>query len=85
DRISREEEDRSPSILEEEESPVVGKHRVRWFPNHVSKSLSTLHDYLKMADVIVDVRDGRMPYIPPNDYLFRLFESEFPTKPRITV
>eukprot|EP00375_Theileria_parva_P001123 XP_763794.1 hypothetical protein [Theileria parva strain Muguga] len=85
DRFDNMKNEQESSILSEQTSPVVGKQRVRWFPNYISRSLSQLHYYLKMSDIILDVRDGRIPYIPPDDYFFNLFESEFPTKPRITV
>ncbi|XP_952837.1 uncharacterized protein TA09340 [Theileria annulata] len=73
------------SIISEEISPSLGKQRVRWFPNHISRSLSQLHYYLKMSDIILDVRDGRIPFISPDDYFFNLYEQEFPNKPRIIV
>ncbi|BAM42373.1 uncharacterized protein TOT_040000740 [Theileria orientalis strain Shintoku] len=84
-KLDKKEEDSAASILDEQESPVVGHQRVRWFPNYVSRSLRKLHDYLKYADLILDVRDGRVPFTPFNDYFFNIFESEFPMKPRITV
>ncbi|UKJ89462.2 hypothetical protein MACJ_002713 [Theileria orientalis] len=84
-KLDKKEEDAPASILEEQESPVVGQQRVRWFPNYVSRSLRKLHDYLKCSDLILDVRDGRVPFVPLNDYFFNIFESEFPMKPRITV
>ncbi|UKK02475.2 hypothetical protein MACK_002568 [Theileria orientalis] len=84
-KLDKKEEDTPASILDEQESPVVGQQRVRWFPNYVSRSLRKLHDYLKYSDLILDVRDGRVPFVPFNDYFFNIFESEFPMKPRITV
>ncbi|CAM9584744.1 unnamed protein product [Scytosiphon promiscuus] len=38
-----------------------GQHVINWYPGHIAKAERQLQDYLSMVDVVVEVRDCRIP------------------------
>ncbi|CAM9104166.1 unnamed protein product [Discosporangium mesarthrocarpum] len=40
--------------------PKAG-HVINWYPGHIAKAERKLQDYLKMVDVVIEVRDSRIP------------------------
>jgi len=36
-------------------------HMVQWYPGHIARAERQLKEQLKMVDVVLEVRDGRIP------------------------
>lgn len=47
----------------------VEKKKINWFPGHMAKSIRKIKEKLAMADIIVEVRDARLPYHSGNPAL----------------
>eukprot|EP00607_Mallomonas_marina_P010740 CAMPEP_0182421788 /NCGR_PEP_ID=MMETSP1167-20130531/7270_1 /TAXON_ID=2988 /ORGANISM="Mallomonas Sp, Strain CCMP3275" /LENGTH=415 /DNA_ID=CAMNT_0024599267 /DNA_START=244 /DNA_END=1491 /DNA_ORIENTATION=+ len=43
--------------MNEYSSPAIS-----WYPGHIAKAERELADYIKKVDVVIEVRDGRIPY-----------------------
>ncbi|CAN0096898.1 unnamed protein product, partial [Ectocarpus sp. 4 AP-2014] len=58
----RDKED-GPAIdpFDEEKMNAQGQHVINWYPGHIAKAERQLQDYLNMVDVVVEVRDCRIP------------------------
>jgi hypothetical protein len=37
-------------------------HTVQWYPGHIAKAERQLKEQLKMVDVVLEVRDARIPH-----------------------
>lgn len=44
---------------------------VQWYPGHMAKTLRVLEEYLPLIDVVIDVRDARIPESSSNPELVR--------------
>ncbi|GFE54712.1 GTP binding protein [Babesia ovis] len=64
---------------------VIGRARIHWFPRYFGKSLGELSEHIKMCDVILDVRDARLPYVADSDFLLNVYNNMFTHKPKIIV
>lgn len=64
---------------------VVGRSRIHWFPRYFGKSFALMSDYIAMSDVILEVRDARLPLVAHDDYLLNVFNNMYTHKPRIIV
>ncbi|CAM9867311.1 unnamed protein product [Ectocarpus sp. 12 AP-2014] len=58
----RDKED-GPAIdpFDEGKMNAQGQHVINWYPGHIAKAERQLQDYLNMVDVVVEVRDCRIP------------------------
>jgi len=48
----------------DEEKPTI-----TWYPGHMAKALRKVQDKLKMVDIVLEIRDARVPLISGNDRL----------------
>lgn len=55
--------------------------KVHWYPGHMAKALSRLSDQLKVVDLVIEVRDARLPISSANSRLDEVLGH----KPRIIV
>ncbi|CAN0267424.1 unnamed protein product [Ectocarpus sp. 6 AP-2014] len=55
--------DDGPAIdpFDEGKMNAQGQHVINWYPGHIAKAERQLQDYLNMVDVVVEVRDCRIP------------------------
>ncbi|KAK1938668.1 hypothetical protein X943_003263 [Babesia divergens] len=64
---------------------IIGRARIHWFPRYFGKSLGELSEHIKMCDVILDVRDARLPYVADSDFLLNVYNNLFTHKPKVLV
>lgn len=64
---------------------VIGRARIHWFPRYFHKSLSDLYEWIEKVDIILDVRDARIPYVSDSDFLINVYNNMFTHKPKILV
>jgi ribosome biogenesis GTPase A len=58
---------------------------INWFPGHMHKTTTHLAMKVKQADVVVEVRDARVPWSSANPLLDNLCQSAGRPKPRIVI
>ena len=62
------------------------RHPLSWYPGHQSKSLRLLREsYLPKADLILEVRDSRLPLTSISPEFESLFQGPFASKPRLII
>jgi ribosome biogenesis GTPase A len=54
---------------------------IQWFPGHMTKAKRTISEQLKLVDMVVELRDGRIPMSSANPLLQELIVN----KPRLIV
>jgi ribosome biogenesis GTPase A len=54
---------------------------IQWFPGHMTKAKRTISEHLKLVDMVIELRDGRIPMSSANPLLQELIAS----KPRLIV
>ncbi|ORM40751.1 putative GTPase [Babesia sp. Xinjiang] len=64
---------------------IIGRARIHWFPRYFGKSLGELSEHIRMCDVILDVRDARIPYVADSDFLLNVYNNMFTHKPKVIV
>lgn len=47
---------------EDLEEGGAGPQAINWYPGHIAKAERELSDYLKRVDVVIEVRDARIPF-----------------------
>jgi ribosome biogenesis GTPase A len=55
--------------IELTEDRVEEKPTITWYPGHMAKALRKVQDKLKMVDIVLEIRDARVPLISGNDRL----------------
>lgn len=55
--------------------------QIQWFPGHMAKTARLITENLKLADVVVEIADARIPVSSRNPYLAKLIGN----KPRVLV
>lgn len=60
---------------------VVNKTNINWFPGHMNKARRLMEDSLKLVDMVIEIRDCRIPYSSANPLLDQLINN----KPRLIV
>lgn len=53
-----------PSLQEKQEKPYSS--RIDWFPKHMVKAMRQIQEKIKQVDVILEVRDARVPFTSGN-------------------
>ena len=48
---------------------AVGGGPVNWFPGHMAAATRAIRDRLKLADLVVEVRDARIPFSSASHHL----------------
>ena len=59
----------------------VSKTSINWFPGHMNKARRLMEDSLKLVDMVIEIRDCRIPYSSANPLLDQLINN----KPRLIV
>jgi ribosome biogenesis GTPase A len=54
---------------------------IQWFPGHMTKAKRTISEHLKLVDMVIELRDGRIPMSSANPLLQELIAN----KPRLIV
>jgi ribosome biogenesis GTPase A len=54
---------------------------IQWFPGHMTKAKRTISEQLKLVDMVIELRDGRIPMSSANPLLQDLIQN----KPRLIV
>lgn len=57
------------------------KLNINWFPGHMTKAKREMQDKLKMVDMVIELRDARIPYSSKNPMIEELIQN----KPRLIV
>ena len=47
-----------------------------WFPGHMAKAMKQVKDKLKMVDIILELRDARIPLLSGNEDLKRIIGTK---------
>jgi len=51
------------------EDRLEEKPTITWYPGHMAKALRKVQDKLRMVDIVLEIRDARVPLISGNDRL----------------
>lgn len=54
---------------------------IQWFPGHMTKAKRQMEDNLKKVDLVIEIRDARIPYSSKNPMLEKLIQN----KPRLII
>ena len=57
------------------------KTNINWFPGHMQKAKRQMMESLKLVDIVIEIRDARIPYSSENPMLLDIIGN----KPRIIV
>ena len=57
------------------------KIRIQWFPGHMTKAKREMQDKMKMVDLVIELRDARIPNASKNP----MFEELIQQKPRLII
>lgn len=66
-------------MSEKDSNDEYRKANINWFPGHMAKTRRLISDNLKLVDVVVELRDARIPYSSSNPVLKEILGS----KPRV--
>ena len=44
----------------------MGETNINWFPGHMAKAIREIKEKINMADLIIELRDARIPYSSAN-------------------
>ncbi len=61
DTVVGTEEDDAELRLSRAADASLQVHTVQWYPGHIARAERQLRDQLKMVDVVLEVRDARIP------------------------
>ncbi|CRG98176.1 GTPase, putative [Plasmodium gallinaceum] len=66
------------------EDLLYGRVKVHWFPKFMKRVISKIPDYIKISDIIIEVRNGIIPFVFDDLYALNIFDI-YTNKPRIIV
>lgn len=68
---------------QKKEKPNTGSHKsnINWFPGHMTKAKREMSEKLKMVDMVIELRDARIPNASKNPLLDELIQE----KPRLII
>ncbi|GAW79284.1 ribosome biogenesis GTPase A [Plasmodium gonderi] len=66
------------------EDLLYGRVKVHWFPKFMKKVISKIPEYIKISDIIIEVRNGIIPYVFDDLYALNMFDIRT-NKPKIIV
>lgn len=55
------------------------QYQIQWFPGHMAKTRRLIQENLRLVDIVVEIRDARIPYSSQNPEISRLIGD----KPRL--
>lgn len=64
------------SLREEEEMSVLYEKSMQWFPSHMMKAIKTLESRLNNIDMVIEVRDARLPITSANSLIGNLCKKK---------
>ncbi len=53
------------------------KNRINWFPGHMAKMKKELEKELKLVDLVIELRDSRVPFASSNPMLKEMIKNKF--------
>ena len=57
------------------------KTNINWFPGHMAKANRQMEEELKLVDIVIELRDARIPFASFNPNFDKMFQS----KPRLVI
>ncbi len=67
--------------MNDENNEIKSKINIHWFPGHMTKAKRGMQDKLKMVDMVIELRDARIPYASRNPLIDELTQQ----KPRLII
>lgn len=58
---------------------IDSQHQIQWFPGHMAKTRRLMQENLKLVDIVIELRDARIPYSSKNPEIEKLIGD----KPRL--
>ena len=55
------------------------QYQIQWFPGHMAKTRRLMQENLKLVDIVIELRDARIPYSSKNPEIEKLIGD----KPRL--
>lgn len=62
-------------------SEGINRSTINWFPGHMNKAKRLMQESLKLVDMVIELRDARIPYASANPLLDHIINN----KPRLIV
>ncbi|SBT31181.1 ribosome biogenesis GTPase A, putative (RbgA) [Plasmodium ovale wallikeri] len=66
------------------EDLLYGRVKVHWFPKFMNRVITKIPDYIKVSDIIIEVRNGIIPFVFDDLYALNMFDI-YTNKPKIIV
>ncbi|SBS81980.1 ribosome biogenesis GTPase A, putative (RbgA) [Plasmodium malariae] len=66
------------------EDILCGRVKVHWFPKFMKRVITKIPEYIKMSDIIIEVRNGIIPFVFDDLYALNMFDIHT-NKPKIIV
>lgn len=66
------------------ENLLCGRVKVHWFPKFMKRIIMKIPDYIKISDIIIEVRNGIIPFVFDDLYALNMFDI-YTNKPKIIV
>ncbi|CDO62754.1 GTPase, putative [Plasmodium reichenowi] len=66
------------------EDLLYGRVKVHWFPKFMKRVITKIPDYIKVSDIIIEVRNGIIPFVFDDLFALNIFDIHT-NKPRIIV
>ena len=60
---------------------MTSPNPIQWFPGHMTKAKRQMEENLKKVDLVIEIRDARIPYSSKNPML----EKPIQNKPRLII
>lgn len=67
--------------MSKETNETTIKTNINWFPGHMTKAKRQMQEKLKMVDMVIELRDARIPYSSKNPLIDELINQ----KPRLII
>ena len=45
---------------------INSQYQIQWFPGHMAKTRRLMQENLKLVDIVIELRDARIPYSSKN-------------------
>ena len=58
---------------------INSQYQIQWFPGHMAKTRRLMQENLKLIDIVIELRDARIPYSSKNPEIEKLIGD----KPRL--
>lgn len=68
-------------VKKQEKKTNENKSNINWYPGHMEKARRDMQEKLKAVDMVIEIRDGRIPFASANPLLDQMIQN----KPRLIV